>query len=392
MRKKIFFGVLLLALVTSLIGANVKLSAAGNRVEIKTRNEAVKQISDDGATLTNIINETKTNLEEGTVFVDVTISNRIAPTEIIYAVDSVIKSDSENKIATAAKSFETTNGTLVKQGLIYFDEEVIYEPLENNKIEDYLTEAASHSNIDKVSSTSINSVVSKYSQDTDKVLVMFVSTLSTDEELEAINTLITSNTDLTVVVYSVGLDSASINTLREKLNNATIHTIDSINNLSSINIGNVATISEKNNVNTRISFDKAVYESFNIKDVTSTKGTITYDDATKTINLPNLNIDANEVVVVSYTLQLKTDVNPIYVGQALRTSRQVLLSGDIQAELPETNKIEDGGCSPEIIILEEAVTNPRTGVAEYLIAGSCMLAVALITLVIMNNKKEFNRI
>ena len=66
--------------------------------------------------------------------------------------------------------------------------------------------------------------------------------------------------------------------------------------------------------------------------------------------------------------------------------------GNVVGTFPATNLIEDDICSPLIKVLEEAVTNPYTGVYDYVIAGACMLAVALVTLVIMNRNKEFSRL
>ena len=78
----------------------------------------------------------------------------------------------------------------------------------------------------------------------------------------------------------------------------------------------------------------------------------------------------------------------------LRTNRQIVVTqnGNEIGTYPSNERIDDQVCSPTIIILKETVVNPQTGIAEYIIAGACMLSVALVTLVIMQSKKEFNRI
>ena len=84
--RKIVYGVLVLGV--ALLGFGV-LSAATNKVAIVDRNTKINWFGSEknAAYLTNVINEQKSKLSEGTVVVDVTIHNTL-DTEIIYAIDN----------------------------------------------------------------------------------------------------------------------------------------------------------------------------------------------------------------------------------------------------------------------------------------------------------------
>ena len=79
----------------------------------------------------------------------------------------------------------------------------------------------------------------------------------------------------------------------------------------------------------------------------------------------------------------------------MRTSRQIKVyenASQLIGIYPSDDEIEDSTCSPQIKITSGSVTNPNTGIADYIIPAACLMAVALITIVILNSKNEFNRI
>ena len=122
------------------------------------------------------------------------------------------------------------------------------------------------------------------------------------------------------------------------------------------------------------------------------KGTVAFDKDNKKIVASKVDLDQNEDYKITYNLQIKSVVDSTKVNLDLRTSKQVNitlnnLGTDINGNFPATDRIDDDICSPVIQILKEAVDNPYTGVYSYVIAGSCMLAVALITLAVLNKKK-----
>ena len=78
---------------------------------------------------------------------------------------------------------------------------------------------------------------------------------------------------------------------------------------------------------------------------------------------------------------------------SLKTNRQIVVTQGSSrlGNYPADDKIDDQICSPTIKVLS-SVNNPKTGIANYIIAGACLLAVAGITLVVINSKNQFDRI
>ena len=107
------------------------------------------------------------------------------------------------------------------------------------------------------------------------------------------------------------------------------------------------------------------------------------------------NIKANDIVTLTYTLNTKSviDESLINVGR-LRTNRQIVVtsSGIERGTYPSSDRIDDEECSPVIKLTEATVVNPDTGMADYIIAGACILAVSLVGILILNKKNEFNRL
>ena len=131
------------------------------------------------------------------------------------------------------------------------------------------------------------------------------------------------------------------------------------------------------------------------QNVKATQGEATFDKSTNEVVWGVGDIEPNTSVTLTYTLTVKSVVDETLVNTArLRTNRQIKVLENSReiGTFPADNKIEDEECGPVIKLLPETVKNPDTGIFNYVIGGSCILAVALITLVILNNKNEFNRI
>ena len=401
MKKKIFGGLLIL-----LVGfMNVTpVLALAHAVSIVKENDAVKQLSPDGMTILNTIDTSKSDLNNGKVAINITIDNS-KPTEVIYLIDnaestSTMKSGLIDTIKSNATSLEAL--TNMKQGVITTSNgELIYKPLDSKNIT---------TSLDEVKALAVGSVgeydkmFEKASSEftktvNNKIIVAFLTNMGskTPEEITALKNMINTykTNGINVVVY--GIDLADQTNFESIFESSTRYVLTSAN-LSTIAFkGNVLSTLPglKDKIATKVSFDNYILNNFEISDVKATQGEATFDKSTNEVVWGVGDIEPNTSVTLTYTLTVKSVVDETLVNTArLRTNRQIKVlekSREI-GTFPADNKIEDEECGPVIKLLPETVKNPDTGIFNYVIGGSCILAVALITLVILNNKNEFNRI
>ena len=401
MKKKIFGGLLIL-----LVGfMNVTpVLALAHAVSIVKENDAVKQLSPDGMTILNTIDTSKSDLNNGKVAINITIDNS-KPTEVIYLIDnaestSTMKSGLIDTIKSNATSLEAL--TNMKQGVITTSNgELIYKPLDSKNIT---------TSLDEIKSLAVGSVgeydkmFEKASSEftktvNNKIIVAFLTNMGskTPEEIAALKNMINTykTNGINVVVY--GIDLADQTNFESIFESSTRYALTSAN-LSTIAFkGNVLSTLPglKDKIATKVSFDNYILNNFEISDVKATQGEATFDKSTNEVVWGVGDIEPNTSVTLTYTLTVKSVVDETLVNTArLRTNRQIKVLENSReiGTFPADNKIEDEECGPVIKLLPETVKNPDTGIFNYVIGGSCILAVALITLVILNNKNEFNRI
>lgn len=405
MKKKILgFGIATLTMFASL-GSLM----AANSLQIVSKGVGNKNISTDGSTyLTNDINEANTDLSAGSVSLDVTIHNS-KDIEVIYAfVNSTSFAANKTDVAYKIKEqYSALTSKKVSQDVVYTTGTGIY----NGKLED----STLSSKLDKLNTETANDNVNYlfdllttsanvFSDSAkEKYIMLFTSTLPTltTEETTRLTNLVSesiTNKNITLIVYAV--DSTDTTTTLTSIFGSNVKAISSTN-YSGININDVLVdsyVTKKENLNTEILFDDYIVNNFEVKNVTSSKGSVVYDQTNKKLILSSITLDANEDLKISYTLVLKSEIDSsILQVPKLRTDRQIKVSftapgGNVIGNFPADNKIEDDICSPLIKVVEGTVANPETGVYNYVIAGACMLAVALMTLVILSNKNQFNRI
>lgn len=401
MKKKIFGGLLIL-----LVGfMNVTpVLALAHAVSIVKENDAVKQLSPDGMTILNTIDTSKSDLNNGKVAINITIDNS-KPTEVIYLIDnaestSTMKSGLIDTIKSNATSLEAL--TNMKQGVITTSNgELIYKPLDSKNIT---------TSLDEIKSLAVGSVgeydkmFEKASSEftktvNNKIIVAFLTNMGTKtpEEITALKNMINTykTNGINVVVY--GIDLADQTNFESIFESSTRYALTSAN-LSTIAFkGNVLSTLPglKDKIATKVSFDNYILNNFEISDVKATQGEATFDKSTNEVVWGVGDIEPNTSVTLTYTLTVKSVVDETLVNTArLRTNRQIKVLENSReiGTFPADNKIEDEECGPVIKLLPETVKNPDTGIFNYVIGGSCILAVALITLVILSNKNEFNRI
>lgn len=400
MKKKLLMGSFILGI--SLLGM-FTLNAASNRVRIVSPNYDSKQLSEDGMHITNIINTSKTDLVNGEVAIEIIIDNS-KHTEIMYAIDngntmSTVKENLIDSIKTNAASLEKIDN--IKQGIVTNTKDGFNSvPLDNKNIEMQLENVKGlESSTDGEIFNSIDEGIKSFSDKTDiKVMVVAISSMPSlsVEEIANLKNKIAKYEEqgIKFIVYSINLNNANLNSIFENATKYELRT-DSLNDIKYA--GNIIAElpHEKPAIASTISFDKYILDNFNIKDVKTDLGVANYDANNNLVIWEAGNIKTNQVVRLTYYLSLKEAVDPSVVDRInLRTNRQIRVtqSGQLIGMYPADDKIEDQICSPTIRILKEAVDNPKTGIASYIIFGACMLAVASITILVLRKKNSFNRI
>lgn len=401
MKKKLLVGVLLLS---GLLGIST-LYAANNSIKIMSENDSVKQLSSDGTNILNTINTEKSDLANGKVAIDIIIDNS-KKVEVFYVIDnsssmSSIKGNVIDTLKSNAEILETRNN--ITQGVVYTTSgTTTTKQLDNKNIGNNLNEvktSTSSTLSGEIFDSLAQAVNSFTSNEGVKVVVLVVNDLGTltTDQVNAFKTVIDnySSRGIQIIAYDIDMtDKTNFNTIFSTSTRKDVVSTD-LTTLNSTQLISTLLPSAKNNVATSVSFDTYILNNFDIVEVTSTKGTASYDSNSKLVNWTIPTIESNEKVVLSYYLKIKDVVDSNVVEKVtMRTNRQikVTINGSLAGTYPSDAQIDDQVCSPTIVVLKEKLSNPQTGIAEYIIAGACMLAVGLVTLVIMYSKNEFNRI
>lgn len=386
------------------------LMAATYKLDIVKQNQGKKQLTTSGANILNTINLEKSDFAKGKVAVDVIIDNSKS-VSIMYAVDngSSIQNVKSSLASTLTEKYEALSGSYptVAQGISYrgivneSENTISMSPqvgTTGNIFGAYSNESGIGEEGTIFSAIREAVILLKKTESQSKILVVFVGNMGTEEEstLKATIDSYINNDGINIVAYGVNLSDAT--SFDNVFANATRHNVTT-DTLSNINLNELMATENTgavtlNNVATKITFDSYILDNFDITNVTVTQGEAAFTD--NEINWGADNIDANKTVTLSYELQLKSNIDTSLVNKAtLRTSRQIKVyenASQLIGIYPSDDEIEDSTCSPQIKITSGSVTNPNTGIADYIIPAACLMAVALITIVILNSKNEFNRI
>lgn len=386
------------------------LMAATYKLDIVKQNQGKKQLTTSGANILNTINLEKSDFAKGKVAVDVIIDNSKS-VSIMYAVDngSSIQNVKSSLASTLTEKYEALSGSYptVAQGISYrgivneSENTISMSPqvgTTGNIFGAYSNESGIGEEGTIFSAIREAVILLKKTESQSKILVVFVGNMGTEEEstLKATIDSYINNDGINIVAYGVNLsdttsfDNVFANATRYNVTTDTLSNINLNELMATENTGAVTL----NNVATKITFDSYILDNFDITNVTATQGEAAFTD--NEINWGADNIDANKTVTLSYELQLKSNIDTSLVNKAtLRTSRQIKVyenASQLIGIYPSDDEIEDSTCSPQIKITSGSVTNPNTGIADYIIPAACLMAVALITIVILNSKNEFNRI
>lgn len=407
MKKGLLVSTLLLSV---LLGVST-LNAVNNSVKVVKENFAKKVLSSDGANILNTINTEKSDLANGKVAIDIVIDNS-KDIDVMYVIDnsstmSGIKANVIDSLKTSANLLEGRNA--VRQGVaVTTNNETTLNPLDITKIESNLNNVkttTSSSNNGEIFDSLEKAAGELSSSNGTKVIILVVNNLGTlnEGDVTALKSKVESYTSSGIQIYAYNIDMTDKTNFNNIFSTATAR-VDVVS--TNLNTLNAATVVEslmpraKNNMETTVSFDSYIIDNFDIVEVKPTTGIANYADGKVTWKADT--IESNKKETLSYYLKIKDVVDSTLVDKiTLRTNRQVKVNGTtiignssvtINDSYPADNLVDDQECSPQIMILGEKIVNPQTGIAEYIIAGSCMLAVALITLVILKSKNEFDRI
>ncbi len=382
------------------------LSAASDRVKIVDNNNLSKQLSEDGMHITNRINQSKSDLVNGKIAIEIIIDNS-KNTEIFYVIDNSSKikdkrNDLIDKIKEPAKVLEGYNA--ISQGIVTTSNgNISTVPLDTENIELQL-EGIKNTETNDTEENLLNAIKeaeSKFTEKADnKVIVVFTSQIpsNTEELTKKINEL--KEKKIKVIAYSIGMSDETTNF------DSAFKDADYKDNLKEeLNISSYLTKvtsylpSLKSAIATTISYHERLLQNFDIVDLTTDLGQVKFEN--NKVIWEAGDITSNKVVKLTYTLKLKSVVDSSIVDNlTLKTNKQIIVtqSGEQIGTYPkntDSGEPTDELCMPRIMILKEAVTNPvnpDTGIADYVVFGACILAVAAITILILNKKNQFNRI
>lgn len=399
--KKLLVGTLVIGMC--LLGV-LTLKAASNRIRIVSENNLSKQLDRDGMHITNIINTANTDLENGKVAIEIIIDNS-KNTEIFYAIDNSTKMSEKKEsvidsIKTNAHALE--GYTNIKQGVVTKSNgEITSTALEYTDIQTKLDSVKSAQATEEESNILdlVNEAASKFTSNADvKVIIIAVNNLPSDQN--ALKSRITelSNQGIKIIVY--GIDAESEGNFDDTFTSADFKNKEQTSGLNISFIANIMSYlpAQKNTIASTISFDNYILNNFDIVELHTEAGVARIDEGTKNVIWEVGDIETNQVVKLTYYLQLKSVVDSSIIERmTLRTNRQIKVtkSGQVIGTYPSDETIEDEVCSPTIMILKEAIdnpVNPDTGLLNYIVGGSCMLAVAAITIVILRSKNQFNNL
>ncbi len=399
---KKLFGTALIVL-TSIVGL-MPLSAASERVKIVSRHLNPEPYGKDKMTkVTNVINEETSDLVKGILNMEITVDNT-STTEIMYVLDNSTKMTAKDtiieKLNSVATALETNGNGYIRQGIsVTTEEENSLMPLDSANIStqfDSVKEIESAGEETKIEDA-ITKAHGEFTDAANKVLV--IVTADMPSEVENLTSLIGTYKQEGIQVIAYGID------LTDDAQSFTTLFTDGIPKTNDQFDGNEITTKMSEllpeplkELNGTVTFDSYITDNFNITNVkTNDMGTAVFENNQITWDLGEVN--AEQIAKLTYTLELKSEVDESIVDRIeLRTNRQFLLNGkgskEYNGAYPKEPDSQDL-CSPVIMILKEAVdnpVNPDTGIANYLIFGSCLVLVGAVTLLVLKNKNEFNRI
>ena len=366
--KKLFIVVCLL--IVGLINLPL-LNAANNRIEIVQKAKQYLFKTAGGEIVGTLRQEiVEQDLVNGDITIELTLNNA-KNTEIMYILN---KSNSENTINNFKQLTEdifTNLGTdYTKIGSILVSDTLITKPMAQT-ISEVATGLDEIKGVSTSTGATVNQAVetalSGFSSSSDNKIIIVVDETNTASDLAS--QITTDTSDVTLILYTTAT--------------GTIQNGISVSNVNETNEAiNDTLIPAKNGTSITMPLASYIIENFNVSLVDNPVNA-TLDNETKAINWNLGDVKSNQVEKIRYKLSLKSVIDDSIIGLDLVVNEApIIIFNGNTVQNTDANQ-----CSPIIKILNEAIENPKTGVASYIIFGSTLLAIGSITYLISKKQK-----
>ena len=370
MKKAKRLGSLICILMIALINLPI-INAANNRIEI-VQNARQYLFKNSGGEVVGTLRQeiVEQDLVNGNITIELTLNNA-KNTEIIYIFNNGNGQTNIDNFKQLTENIFTGLGTEnTKIGSILVSSELITKPFAQT-----ISEVATNlDEIAKVSTSSgatvnqaVEAALSTFSSTSDnKIIIIADETNSASDLLSQISA---DTSDTTLILYTT-----TTSTTENAINVSNItDALSAINN---------TLIPAKNGTSITIPLATYIVENFDVALVGNPENA-TLDETTKAIQWNVGDVASNQVEKIRYTLSLKSVVDESIMGLDLiiNEAPTIIFNGNT------VQNTDANQCSPIIKILNEAIDNPKTGVASYIIFGSILLSVGTITYVVAKNKK-----
>ena len=366
--KKLFIVVCLL--IVGLINLPL-LNAANNRIEIVQKAKQYLFKTAGGEIVGTLRQEiVEQDLVNGDITIELTLNNA-KNTEIMYILN---KSNSENTINNFKQLTEdifTNLGTdYTKIGSILVSDTLITKPMAQT-ISEVATGLDEIKGVSTSTGATVNQAVetalSGFSSSSDNKIIIVVDETNTASDLAS--QITTDTSDVTLILYTTAT--------------GTIQNGISVSNVNETNEAiNDTLIPAKNGTSITMPLASYIVENFDVSLVDNPVNA-TLDNETKAINWNLGDIKSNQVEKIRYKLSLKSVIDDSIIGLDLVVNEApIIIFNGNTVQNTDANQ-----CSPIIKILNEAIENPKTGVASYIIFGSTLLAIGSITYLISKKQK-----
>lgn len=347
------------------------INAANNRIEIVQKAKQYLFKNTEGEVVGTLRQEiTQQNLVNGEITIELTLNNA-KNTEIIYIFNNTNDQTTIDNFKQLTEDIFTGFGTeYVKIGSTLVSSELINKPFKQT-----ISEVASA--LDELSQESVNTganlnqaienALATFSSESDNKIIVLVDGTATPTDLL---TQITADfSDTTLIIYTS--------------NTETIDEAISVSNIDDTytNINNTL-IPAKNGTSIVMPLASYIVENFEVS-LVGNPDNATLNETTKAIQWNVGDVSTNQIEKISYKLNLKSVIDDSIIGLDLLVNEAptIIFNGNT------VQNTDANQCSPIIKILNEAIENPKTGIVNYIILGSTLLALGAITFVISKNKK-----
>ena len=347
------------------------LNAANNRIEIVQKAKQYLFKTAEGEIVGTLRQEiVEQDLVNGDITIELTLNNA-KNTEIMYIFNKSNGETTINNFKELTENVFTNLGTdYTKIGSILVSDTLVTKPMVQT-ISEAATGLDEIKEITAGSGATINEAVetalSTFSSSSDNKIIIVVDETNTASNLASQITADTS--DVTLILYTT--------------TTSTVEGAISVSNVTETTTAiNNTLIPAKNGTSITMPLASYIVENFDIS-LVDNPSNATLDETTKAINWNLGDIKSNQVEKIRYKLSLKSVIDDSLIGLELviNEAPTIIFNGNT------VQNTDANQCSPIIKILNEAIENPKTGVASYIIFGSTLLAIGSVTYLISRKQK-----